>query len=87
MRSRWLPSKANGFVTTAIVSAPACFAASATIGVAPVPVPPPKPCGEEHEIRALHRFRDFGTIFFRRLPAKIRIHAGTQTLRQTFSNI
>ena len=51
--SRWMPSSAccgasrprseNGFVTTPIVSAPASFATSATIGDAPVPVPPPMP--------------------------------------------
>ena len=37
------PSKANGFVTTATVKAPASFAAAATTGAAPEPVPPPKP--------------------------------------------
>ena len=37
------PSKPNGRVTTAMVSAPQRFAASATTGAAPVPVPPPMP--------------------------------------------
>ena len=37
------PSKPNGFVTTAIVKIPSSLAISATIGVAPVPVPPPNP--------------------------------------------
>jgi len=37
------PSKENGFVTTATVSAPNSLAISATIGAAPVPVPPPSP--------------------------------------------
>ncbi len=40
---RLLPSKLNGLVTTPIVSAPASFAISATIGAAPEPVPPPNP--------------------------------------------
>ena len=42
-RARWVPSKANGLVTTAIVSAPDCLAASAMTGDAPPPVPPPMP--------------------------------------------
>ena len=46
-RSAWfilfLPSKVNGFVTTAIVKIPISFAIPAIIGAAPVPVPPPIP--------------------------------------------
>ena len=37
------PSKANGRVTTPMVSAPRPLAISATTGAAPVPVPPPLP--------------------------------------------
>ena len=37
------PSKANGRVTTPMVSAPMPFAISATTGAPPVPVPPPLP--------------------------------------------
>src|SRR5205814_10330873 len=37
------PSKKNGFVTTATVNAPISFEILATIGAAPVPVPPPSP--------------------------------------------
>src|SRR5215467_5162234 len=37
------PSKANGLVTTATVSAPISLASEAMIGAAPVPVPPPRP--------------------------------------------
>ena len=37
-----LPSYSKGLVTTPIVKAPAFLAASATTGLAPVPVPPPK---------------------------------------------
>ena len=37
------PSKANGRVTTPIVSAPRLLATSAITGAAPVPVPPPLP--------------------------------------------
>ena len=40
---RIFPSDANGSVTTATVSAPAFFAASAMMGAEPVPVPPPMP--------------------------------------------
>ncbi|VWM24072.1 Uncharacterised protein [Collinsella intestinalis] len=41
---RLRPSKVNGLVTTATVSAPTSFIAmSATMGAAPVPVPPPSP--------------------------------------------
>src|SRR5215472_17728335 len=40
---RRLPSKANGFVTTATVSAPSSLARFATTGAEPLPVPPPRP--------------------------------------------
>ena len=40
---RLLPSNENGLDTTAIVNIPISFATSATIGAAPVPVPPPIP--------------------------------------------
>src|SRR6266446_7331660 len=40
---RRLPSKANGFVTTATLSAPSSLASEATTGAAPLPVPPPRP--------------------------------------------
>ena len=40
---RFAPSKENGFVTTPMVSAPCSRATSATMGAAPVPVPPPRP--------------------------------------------
>ena len=40
---RWLPSKENGLVTTATVSAPSSLASEVTMGAAPVPVPPPSP--------------------------------------------
>ena len=40
---RRLPSNANGLVTTPTVNAPISLAHSATIGAAPVPVPPPIP--------------------------------------------
>ena len=39
----FFPSNVNGFVTTAIVRIPISFAIEATIGAAPVPVPPPIP--------------------------------------------
>ena len=38
-----LPSNVNGFVTTAMVSAPSSLAHCAATGAAPVPVPPPIP--------------------------------------------
>ncbi len=40
---RFLPSKPNGFVTTATVRAPNSLQIPAITGAAPVPVPPPKP--------------------------------------------
>lgn len=40
---RFCPSKLNGRVTTPTVNAPISFAISATIGAAPVPVPPQSP--------------------------------------------
>ena len=42
-RPRFGPSKLNGRVTTPTVKAPRSFAIFATIGAAPVPVPPPIP--------------------------------------------
>jgi len=41
--ARRVPSALNGKVTTAIINAPAVLAAFAITGVAPVPVPPPRP--------------------------------------------
>ncbi len=38
-----MPSKPNGFVTIATVSAPTSREMRATTGAAPVPVPPPAP--------------------------------------------
>ncbi len=43
MSLRLAPSKANGLVTTPIVSAPLSLAIWATTGAAPEPVPPPSP--------------------------------------------
>ena len=40
---RRMPSKLNGFVTTATVSEPRSLAISAMTGAAPDPVPPPMP--------------------------------------------
>src|SRR5215472_1281586 len=40
---RRLPSKTNGLVTTATLSAPNSLASDATTGAAPLPVPPPRP--------------------------------------------
>src|SRR6266850_1179465 len=40
---RFFPSKPNGLVTTATTRAPSSEARLATIGTAPVPVPPPRP--------------------------------------------
>ncbi len=40
---RRVPSKPNGLVTIATVSAPTSREMRATIGAAPVPVPPPAP--------------------------------------------
>lgn len=41
--SLFFPSKVNGLVTTPMVRIPISFAVDATIGAAPVPVPPPIP--------------------------------------------
>ena len=43
MRMRRGPSKPNGLVTTATVSASSSLASEAITGAAPVPVPPPRP--------------------------------------------
>ena len=43
LRIRYLPSKLNGLVTTATVKAPSSLLSLATMGAAPVPVPPPRP--------------------------------------------
>ena len=40
---RFAPSKSNGLLTTPTVKIPISFATCATIGAAPVPVPPPIP--------------------------------------------
>ncbi len=43
-----LPSDVNGFVTTAMVSAPSSLAHCAATGAAPVPVPPPSGSDQDH---------------------------------------
>ena len=43
LKLRAFPSNKNGFVTIPTVNIPISFAISATIGAAPVPVPPPIP--------------------------------------------
>ncbi len=46
--ARFLPSNANGFVTTPTVRMPMSRAALAITGAAPVPVPPPMPAAMKH---------------------------------------
>ena len=45
--ARRAPSKPNGLVTAATVSAPTSRASLATTGAAPVPVPPPAPAARK----------------------------------------
>ena len=77
---RRLPSKAKGLVTTATVSAPSSLARFATTGAAPLPVPPPRPAGDEHHVRAVERFENFFGVLERGLAADLGIGARAQTL-------
>jgi hypothetical protein len=45
-------------VTTATVSASSSLASEAITGAAPVPVPPPRPGGDEDHVGALQQFDD-----------------------------
>ena len=74
------PSKPKGLVTTATVSASSSLASEAITGAAPVPVPPPKPGGDEDHVGALQQFDDAVGIFERRLPADLRVGACAQAV-------
>ncbi len=73
--SRRPPSKLNGMVTKAMTSAPCSVATSATIGAAPLPVPPPMPGEQEHEVAILHHRGDLLPVGLGRLPAELRVAA------------
>ena len=75
---RRLPSKPNGLVTMPTVSAPSSRAMRATIGAAPVPVPPPAPGGDEDHVRALEQRLDAVVLLHRRLAPEIGVRAGAQ---------
>ena len=79
-RMRRGPSKPNGLVTTATVSASSSLASDAITGAAPVPVPPPSTGGDEHHVRALQQLHDGVGIFERGLPADVGIGPGTQAV-------
>ena len=81
-----LPSS-NGFVTTATVRMPSSFATCATIGVAPVPVPPPMPAVMNSMSAPSMTSTNAITIFHRRLPADIRIGARTKTFGDIAANL
>ena len=76
--ARRAPSKANGLVTAATVSAPMSRASLATTGAAPVPVPPPEPGGQEDHVGALEQLLDLVLLVEGRLVADPRIRSGTE---------
>src|SRR3990172_4508882 len=77
--ARFLPSKVNGFVTTATVRIPSSLATAATMGAAPVPVPPPSPAVTK-TMSAPSRMR---AIFLRRPPPYLGVRAGAEAVGQT----
>ena len=79
---RLRPSNANGLVTTATVSAPDSRASSATTGAAPVPVPPPMPRGDEHEVGAVEDHREIFARLFGGFAAEVRVRARTEAARE-----
>ncbi len=76
---RW-PSKWKGLVTTPTVRMPLLRAACATIGAAPVPVPPPMPAVTKHHVGAMQVIDDLIDALFSGRAADFRLRAGAQTL-------
>ncbi len=69
-------------MTTATVSAPSSLASDATTGAAPLPVPPPRPGGQENHVGAFEGFDDFVGVFERRLAADLGIGARAESFRK-----
>ena len=78
MRRR--PSKPNGLVTTATVSAPISEASEAITGTAPVPVPPPRPAVRKTMSAPSSSLEHPLGVFERRLAADLRVAAGAEAL-------
>jgi hypothetical protein len=76
--ARRRPSKANGRVTTPMVSAPSERAIRATTGAPPVPVPPPSPGGHEDHVGALDDLFDLVGVVLGRLGADLGVGAGAE---------
>ena len=72
------PSKPNGLVTTATVSAPISAASEAMIGSAPVPVPPPMPAVTKTMSAPSSSSRMLLGVLERRLPADLGVGAGAE---------
>ena len=89
---RRLPSSANGSVTTATdstlpVSPPSWLAIDATTGAAPVPVPPPRPGGDEDHVGALERVADLLGVLDRGLAADVGVGAGAEALGELAADL
>ena len=73
--ARRLPSKANGRVTTPMVSAPSLRAIDATTGAPPVPVPPPSPRRHEDHVGPLEDLLDLLAVVLGGLAAHVGLSA------------
>ena len=72
------PSKANGLVTTATVSAPASLAISATTGEAARTGAAAQTASDKHHVGIFKQISNFVLRLFSRAVTNFRVHAGAQ---------
>ena len=84
---RRLPSKANGLVTTATVSAPISLASDAMIGRRAGAGAAAQAGGDEHHVGAFQRFDDLVGILERGLAADFGIRARAQAIGQLHAKL
>ena len=81
------PSKPNGRVTTPMVSAPSCFAISATTGAPPVPVPPPLPAVMNTMSAPFSTSSISCAVLLRGLATDLGIGAGAEPARELAADV
>ena len=86
-RIRFRPSKRNGLVTMPTVSAPISRAICATIGAAPVPVPPPMPQVTKTRSAPWTACEHLVAVLLDGLPADLGPRAGAEPARQLLADL
>ena len=85
--ARRRPSKANGRVTTPMVSAPSERAIRATTGAPPVPVPPPSPAVTKTMSAPLMHLLDLVGVVLGRLAPDVGVGAGAETAGELAADV